>query len=142
MQLRPLNADPNSMINLLDGTQVPYGDITFDTVSYHFTYHPTDGSPMVDITNTMTRADKLTFPSFDPVKDNNRLSYEAGRTQVVDKAGIAPTDELNTNVADLFAQNVGHQISDIASTGTKIVKYVAIGAGVLLLLSIINKRSK
>lgn len=121
MQITPLSADPNvpSTITLIDGTVIPYDSITFDTSNYHFTMSPGGGGNPVDITNNMYRADKLTFPNFDPVEDNYRLSYYvAGHTATVDAAGVNPLQPLDESVLGAFNANN-------ASTFDSIKKFAA-----------------
>lgn len=137
-QIRPFAADPASptMIKGIDGTTYTYADITFNSANYTFTYD--DGSGAIDITGNMYRADMLTFPGFDPTVANNLLSYNAGRTQVVDAAGIAPGAELNTNTASIFAQDVGQTLSSAVNTGATVGKYVVIGAVAIALIMILK----
>lgn len=134
MQIRPIMAfsDGTTTVNLLDGTSIPYASITFDASTYHFYAAQDGGGTPLDITSTLTRADKLTFPGFDPAKDNNRLSYDAGRTQTVDQAGISPLDPLPTAVLPIFAQNVESTVQNPFGSTSPIAKYAKYALGAVV----------
>jgi hypothetical protein len=143
MQIRPLSAfgaNPDS-ITLIDGTVVPYTDVTFDSSNYTFTYTPEDDSGGIDITNNIKRSDQLTFPGFDVTTANYWGSYRAGHglTTIAD-AGISPGAPLDTSVTSLFAKNIANEASfGTGSITSKIGQYVAIGFGAWLLIQLIKK---
>lgn len=71
----------------ISGKGYAVNGISFDAETYHFTYGETD----VDITNDITRADKLLLvPDFDITKENYRLSSELGNYK---PGGIQPLDD-------------------------------------------------
>lgn len=64
------------VITLLDGTLVETSDVRFEPSTHHF-YWDSGAAGWLDVTNTMTRAQKLMWPDFDPQKDNLRLFTQA-----------------------------------------------------------------
>lgn len=84
------------MITLLDGRQVALSNISFDSDTYHFTLIDTGE----DVTNLISRADKLAnWPDFDPTIDNTRASNEAS-------GGTGPVAPLNTSTASIFTNQI------------------------------------
>lgn len=102
-------------LNLLDGTTVDSGEVNWDKSTYHFY----DANTGVDITNLITRSDKIiNFPGFDGTVDNDRIYRE----QQVQQTGKDPGPPLNTSVGSLFVQNVGQTLSNIGTGAGQTVK--------------------
>lgn len=146
MQIRPLDAfaDLPQTITGMDGSIYASANLVFDTSDYSFTYNDPNTGLSTNVTDNITRADKLNFPGFDPVVDNNRLSYYvAGHQATVNAAGISPLAPLPTSTASLFATNLGNTITNPTSNSTiqKLLTYGAIGLGAYLVIGlIINRR--
>lgn len=131
------------MITLLDGTQLSLSDISFDPTTYHFTQISTGA----DITDNISRADKIAnWPNFDPTVDNTRLSNEeAGGT-----GPVAPLDDstlsiLGTQLAtDPLAAPIAAAKSELNNvvnsiTGGSTIAKVGLAAGALLAVAVIVK---
>jgi len=103
---------------LLNGQPQPSDEIHFDSTTYHFTND--DGA---DITNLITRADKLDLvPGFDIDKDNIRLSRE----RPINPTGlVGPTPALDTSI---FVPAITGIAQDIRTGGGAAV--AGIGQGV------------
>lgn len=145
MQVRPFDAfgDLPQTITGIDGSIYATASLVFDTADYSFTYNdPNTGLSMV-VTDNITRADKLNFPGFDPVVDNNRLSYYvAGHQQTVNAAGISPLAPLPTSTTAIFTSNLQNEANlGSGSVTSKLLTYAAIGLGAYLVIGlIINRR--
>src|ERR1700704_2747166 len=64
------------LMQLLDGTNVDSSELTLNPATYHV-YWDSGAAGLLDVTNTMTRAQKQQLPGFDVSIDNLRLSNEA-----------------------------------------------------------------
>lgn len=130
MQVRAFCDSPTD-VSLMDGTVISYGDIVFDTDSYHFTYQGRD------ITNSLPRSVKLTFPSFDQIRDNYRLDAEFRNT--INQPGAM--EPLPTDVTDIFATNLSNEVKLGAGSVTRgIGEYVMMGFGALILINILTRK--
>lgn len=121
----PTDADT---YQLLDNRYVSRNFITFDPSSYHFFYGKED------ITNLLTRAQKESWESFDPVVDNDRLY----RQQTIAQTGKDPGGPLETSVTKLFGQYVAKDLSDLFKPSNlkrdvkDVMFFLIIGAAVFL----------
>lgn len=97
---------------LLDGRVVSAGFVRFDPNTYHFWWDNED------VTNLVTRADKLKYDNFDASKDNERIY----RDSYIARTGNSPPPPGNTSVASLFFQGVREDVSNI---GTNVAKPLA-----------------
>ncbi len=103
--------DPNTMVDMLDGTQVQYGQITFDPSTYNFYFDQADIGTDADITDTLPYNIKLTFPGFDPVKNNIAYSIRQ-RNQTITPGSLT---QLDTSTWSLFTGNVSTELGGAAN---------------------------
>lgn len=90
------------VIQLLDGRVVDTEDVSFNASNYHF-YWDSGAAGNIDITNTMSRAQKQdNFRNFDPKVDNDRVYVE----NYVRTHGKAPLPPGSTSTMMLFAQQL------------------------------------
>jgi len=123
-------------ITLLDGTQVDTSNLTWNQSSYHVFWDSGAGG-QVDVTNTMTRAQKLaTFPGFDNATDNLRVYNES-------KGGSGPSAPLPTNTAsilvsqlynDPFSAPINQAGQILGKAGETAAKQITTNAGLDLVL--------
>lgn len=109
--------DPSTPVTLLDETQVNYGDITFDPSTYSFYYDQADIGTTDDITDTVPYNIKLTFPGFDPVKNNDMYAARQ-QGKVITPATF---QQLDTSTASLFVDNVGNELGGAAAGINKVI---------------------
>jgi hypothetical protein len=109
-------------ITLTDGRQVYVSEIHFDARSHYFFLRNED------VTNLIRRADKLTnWSSFDPVKDNIRLS-----------TGNAQSPQLSTNTLGIFAgQLLTDPLDAPLDSLSNQVKKIFSNGGILTILLIV-----
>jgi len=113
-------AGANNTVTLLDGTVIPLIYVTIVPATQRFYYNS------VDVTNLIPRSVKLTFPGFDLVKDNLRLSNERRNAGGTGASTSSNLTELNTNTGQIFVQNVEDQLTGYFDSAKSVVKGVVI----------------
>jgi hypothetical protein len=93
------------MITLLDGRQMTDDNFALDERNYHITLESTGE----DVTNLVTRADKIAlFPGFDIERESYRLSTEkpaSGGGRTATERDLEPLDE---STASIFVGQILH----------------------------------
>lgn len=126
-------AGPSSgQVKLMDGRIVNVSDINFNTSTqppngYHFTLSATGE----DLTNQITRADKLAnWPNFDPTLDNDRLYRE----RQITRTGTDPGPPPSTDTLGYFVQGVSSDLQKIATPAALVgdVKDILFIGGIVL----------
>ena len=126
-------------LTLLDLRQVDTGSISFNNANYHFV----DKTTGEDITNLITRADKVAnWSGFDVYKDNSRLSAEQPATRNLTgqpQVTIGPVEDLPSGwlfTAEETARETASDITQVAKSSTNTLIIVgAVAAAAYLLLS-------